>query len=243
MSNNKEKTTFYRFEFKYPIPRHMLGSLADDLLKIGCERDRPEYGVSSVYFESPTMVDYMDKLGGWLDRKKLRARIYHPDHDNLIWLEIKEKHDMMIWKRRVAITVHEWQLLNQSPHQAYEVIILRLNTKERRIFQSFMFFMHAQNRRPYVQIEYKRQAFMYYYAGGHVRITLDAELNAGHTTNFDKACTTKIDPTGAVVELKFTTHIPGPIARLLPHYHLIRSAYSKYADSIQELHRYIAISQ
>src|SRR3989338_10473193 len=110
-----------RFEFKYtldPLQEQALRSAVNRFMKPdpAAEKRGGSYRVTSLYFDTPQLMDYYDKSGGHLMRKKLRARIYEPSlrpETPEIWLEIKKKYDMSFQKTRCLISWDDWNNLRQ----------------------------------------------------------------------------------------------------------------------------------
>jgi hypothetical protein len=248
------QNSFFRFEFKYPIPDFFLERVEQDLLEIGFEQDdayhtQDFYYVSSVYFDTPQLADYFDKQGGFLQRRKVRARIYNQEIDYSnpgtpsIWLEIKEKYDMMIWKKRVCVTPAEWDKLLTSSQFAYHDIMPRLNEKEKTIFSKFIFLLEYQGRKPYVLVQYRRKAFSYGTSKEPIRITLDYNIAAEKNSLFCKVPSVDVSRKTAIIELKFRETLPWKVQYLLKKYNLKRDAYSKYSNSVDAVRRYIPLSR
>jgi len=248
------QNTFFRFEFKYPVPYSLIPSIESDFMNMGFEKDSPSlldgfYYVSSIYFDTPTLSDYSDKAGGFLNRKKVRARIYgqeiqqiNPDSPT-IWLEIKEKHDMMIHKRRVAITPAEWAGLLESRNFAYDKILSRLKNPEDSIFSEFVYLIACETRKPYVVVQYKRRAMHYYSEKKPVRVTLDYDIRAEKNSSFCKTPSEDVSHDMAIIELKFKGALPWPVKFVIDKYNLRRDAYSKYAHSVDTVRRLYPISR
>lgn len=247
--------TFFRFEFKYQIPAILIPSLENDLLAAHFVPDKANvkehsfYYVSSIYFDTPTLSDYFDKAAGLLNRKKIRIRIHErsmpieKQDDFKVWLEIKEKHDMMIWKRRVCITLAEFELFMSRSSLAYKKISERLSPLERANFSEFIFTVAYQNRRPYIVVQYKRRAFHYSSSKDHVRVTLDYNIRAGREDYFCANPSSDVSGNLAVMELKFKKELPASIKFIIHKYNLVRNAYSKYASSVDAVRRFYPINR
>ena len=245
--------TFLRFEFKYPVLRSLIGSIERDLLKMGFKKDEAIgsgedfYYVSTIYFDTPTLQDYHDKAAGLLERKKVRARTYARDisgggsDSGKIWLEIKEKHDMMISKKRVCVSRDELDMILLSPHLAYGTISPRLTPEERPIFSKFIFYLTSENRKPYVLVQYKRKAFQILAGSNRVRITLDYDILAEKRRSFCRHPSGKVSRDLAVMELKFSEKLPALVKFILDKYNLRRDVYSKYNNSIDVVRKFYPI--
>ncbi|MBI1888706.1 MAG: polyphosphate polymerase domain-containing protein [Candidatus Spechtbacteria bacterium] len=247
------QNTFSRFEFKYPIQDHLISRIEDDLLLLGFKRDvkfsSGQYTVSSVYFETPHLSDFFDKIGGILGRRKVRARIYGKEVNNTdrsrpsVSLEIKEKYDMMICKRRIWITPEEWETLLESPHAAYRKISSRRVGKERHVADDFIFLLASQQRKPFLLVQYERKAFELGASDNPIRITLDFDIFAKKTHLFSPHPNVAVSRKKAVMELKFKDRLPWQVKFLLTKYNLKRDAYSKYAASVDAVKKFYPISR
>jgi len=104
-----------RFEFKYildPVTANRAKSFVRRMMWLDPYAKERLYTVTSVYFDTPQLTDYYDKSGGFLIRKKLRARIYEHSLNSEtehIWLDIKKKYDMAFIKEHIKITRQDWE--------------------------------------------------------------------------------------------------------------------------------------
>lgn len=247
------QNTFSRFEFKYPIQDHLISRIEDDLLTLSFKKDTKfgsgQYTVSSIYFETPQLSDFFDKIGGILERRKVRARIYGKEISETdrsrpsVSLEIKEKYDMMIYKRRIWVTPEEWEALLTSPHAAYRKISSRIVGKERQMVNDFIFLLASQQRKPTILVQYQRKAFEFEKSKNPIRITLDFDIFAQKTRLFSPNPNVAVSRKKAVMELKFKDRLPWQVKFLLQKYNLKRDAYSKYAASIDAVRKFYPISR
>lgn len=247
------QNTFFRFEFKYPIQDYLISRIEDDLLTLGFKKDVKfspgQYTVSSIYFETPQLSDFFDKIGGELQRRKVRARIYGKEisaQDRSrpsVSLEIKEKYDMMITKRRIWITPEEWDLLLDSPRAAYRKASSRISGKEQQILADFIFLLASQQRKPYILVQYERKAFEFEKSESPIRITLDFNISAEKGCAFSPNPGVDVNRKGAVMELKFKGQLPWQVKFLLQKYGLKRDAYSKYVASIDAVRKFYPLSR
>ncbi len=235
---------FFRFEFKYVIPEALMKAIEADLLGFGMKRDAAgnHYTVNSLYFDNPFFSDYNDKSGGFLRRKKVRVRIYGESLNNLtdprVWLELKEKYDMRISKRRVAVSREDWKhfpaILKKS-HYSTDAF----TAQEKQVFGEFKFEMISGTRIPSVLVSYSRSAFTKTIAGQKVRITLDYGLKAARPSlDLEMRNVRKVMAGWAVLEVKYDRFLPAYITVLIQKYGLRREAYSKYAKGLETINRY-----
>ena len=95
----------FRHEYKYVIPYEEMLFLRTKLNKIlDIDQDYDGYMIRSLYFDSIDDIDYYDKLGGELNRKKIRMRIYEYT-GKLIKLEMKAKYDYHQLKESLIINL------------------------------------------------------------------------------------------------------------------------------------------
>lgn len=225
---------FFRFEFKYQILESQIKSLEHDLSALGMKHDdvMEQYTVSSLYFDNYELTDYNAKAGGFIKRIKIRARIYEEglsENTRVVWLEIKEKNDMTISKRRVSVTPHEWLLLSKALHPP-KSLCNRLEKHECRIMNEFIFHISSANRRPVLLVQYMRRPYTYKTAAGTLRITFDYNLHAASASKLSpQQGLTKVMPGKAVMEIKYNNFLPPFMKMIIEKYRLRRDAYSKYA--------------
>ena len=210
----------FRHEYKYVIPYGemlKLRSKLDEVLTL----DRGEaYLVRSIYFDSPDDVDYFDKQGGEMIRKKLRLRIYDLNSD-LAKLEIKGKYDYHQLKESLVINKKVAQnIINGN----YEDLLLMNNSLAKKIYTYFQ-----SGYRPKVIIEYFRAAYI---TNTTTRITFDYDIKKSN--DFAKFYTNDINyltitnPNDVVLEVKYDRFLEPYIAKILDKYTSRYQSVSKY---------------
>src|SRR6185295_18065814 len=109
---------FNRYEIKYLVPREVLDDLRDDLrrrLDIDGYSAGGGYGVWSLYYDTPQLRFYWEKIEGLRFRRKLRLRHYGSPHtltdDTPVYVEIKQRVNRVTQKRRIALPYREAQRL------------------------------------------------------------------------------------------------------------------------------------
>ena|SRR3989344_3359229 len=227
---------FRRYEFKYILDRNTAWAIRAMLFAHGMEHDpsakrhlSQNYAVTSLYFDSPTMGDYSDKAGGFLQRKKIRTRIYEPrltENTKEIWLEKKSKHEMLISKIRAPLT-----------HQEYARIIhgdFLETVKNHPVFLPLM----AQSMRPVAIVRYVREPLVYPHQQ-NLRITFDSHIETCKSRDLENQCFMQPVTRGeTIMEVKFSHALPYWFRKIQGEFHISRSAFSKYGRSIESLYRY-----
>lgn len=221
---------FYRFEFKYELEPSVAKSIEERLKRFGMKLDKhvldekQNYSVTSLYFDSSDLSDYYDKMGGFLERKKLRARIYEPHlkDSNTVWLEIKNKYDMKIHKKRFSLTREEWdQFLKRGASS------LPNNEIKWHFLSSAV--------KPSALVRYTRKPYIL----DGLRITFDSKIEACKKNDLDYTkTTTHVKNKGVVMEVKFSYLLPHWFKNIIREYNLRREAFSKYSNSIDAIHQH-----
>ena len=197
----------FRHEFKYVIPYDEMLRLRKKLDEV-LTLDRGEaYSVRSLYFDDPDDVDYYDKQGGEMIRKKVRLRIYNPS-DDYAKLEIKGKNDIHQLKESLVITK---KVAEEIISGNYEALLLMENDLAKRFYVYFQ-----SGYRPKVIIEYQRIAYI---TSTTTRITFDFEIKKSNDfENFfsdDINYYDLIDKKDVVLEVKFDRFLEPYLSKIL----------------------------
>lgn len=207
-------------------------SRVTDLFVRDAHDDGNGYLSHSVYFDSPDLTFFRQKINETPTRSKPRLRTYRLSLDTpprAIFLEFKHRELDIITKERTAITAdHAERLLRgDSVAPADDAIVERFAA-----LRECMSLMNC------VSILYHRTAFASVNQPG-LRITFDRRLQ--YSTSFDLTpplSTLKpIEPADrAIIELKFTGDLPARIINTAAELGLQPSTYSKYANGVQRAH-------
>ncbi|MBU2529568.1 MAG: polyphosphate polymerase domain-containing protein [Elusimicrobia bacterium] len=238
---NKKKIQyrFQRFEFKYYLSRRNIDAMYNILLNNHMVPDpflseKDYYMVSSLYFDSPTLKCYNEKISGIKHRAKLRLRTYDENFDYYenVFLEIKRKADAVIIKDRAKIDAG---LYYKSLNGAFQEEDLGNKTIE-----EFFMRQRAYSMVPLVLVKYKRKPLVSKF-DDNLRITFDYDLEAGQADSFSSHQTINpIFPAESVMEVKYNNSLPSWIHRIIQKYELSRQAVSKYCygiDTIKQHHQ------
>ncbi len=234
-----------RYELKYTLPvsmreailAHARGHIEPDphgeLLPFGTRG----YRVHSLYFDTPELSDYAERLERRQVRVRLRARTYgqlgerHP-----VFLEDKRKLDHWVVKQRVKICNSD-QLLATPGERPWAYWAERLTGKARYIADHFVRRVDGEGRVPVSIVHYMRESF----ADSRpeyreVRLTLDHALSATtQDLGLELRAPPDVDllpPDYMVVELKFGGTQPGWMRTLVRELGLVSEPLSKFALSV-----------
>lgn len=212
----------YRHEYKYIISYADMLALRKKLDKVlTVDRNEDGYLIRSMYFDSTDDDDYYDKLGGELNRKKVRLRIYEPN-SNYVKLEIKYKNDIHQLKKSIIIDkMTAIAIINEN----YDVL---LNYQDDTAKEAYLILRKGLYK-PKIIIEYQRIAYI---TGSTTRITFDFDIKSTNDIEcfFDEEInynnlTSKED---IVLEVKFDRFLEPYLSNILASYETRRESVSKY---------------
>ena len=189
------------------------------------------YPIYSVYADSPQLACFWEKIEGLKYRRKVRFRRYG-DSDQ-IWLEIKQRIDRTLQKRRIR-----WPLAQVE--QVFFQGELRedaIAEPDDRVLQEILFLWRHYDLRPTMGTSYQRQAW---FAANEsdLRITFDTRVQF-HPSDLRldaKAEPAKalIPPDQAILEVKYNHTVPLWLCRLLAEFDLQMIRMSKYCTAVDK---------
>lgn len=227
---------FRRLEFKYVVPTALLDLVIPTIYRYldadGYANKQGFYKVNSLYFDSPRLVCYQEKLDGILFRKKYRVRYY--DDKQKLFFEIKRKSGDTVFKDRVLLPkttrITQQSLVN---HQFLHHI------PEGKLKGELVNDYHQLRLKPKVLISYLRRPFVSKFSN-NLRITLDYDLKATKITNgefLNLNTNNYISPDLAVLEIKFNESLPAWVKHIIAAHNLQRDSFSKYASAVEKLYQ------
>lgn len=229
-----------RFEFKYLLDESTTRRVSDYINKIHLQKDTSQggtYTVTSLYFDTPDLNDYYDKLGGFMQRQKLRARVYSrffSDHAvKEIQLEVKKKNDARTFKDVGKITIQNWDEF----YKTFSVpALLRGAAAGDGELSRFLDLYIRKCYKPNVVVRYKRRAFVGIFLS-KFRLTLDSDIEACRAHRFgNHELMTPIFKGYTVMEVKFRKAMPWWFKDMVYRFGLERTVFSKYANSLAVIH-------
>lgn len=236
---DEKKPKNYRHEFKYILNESMAAIILKYVENLGLRKtsvNNGGYKVTSLYFDTPSLHDYYAKIGGFSHRKKLRARIYdakfHGGNDP-VWLEVKEKHDMNIFKRRASVPRIMWNdfIKDWSLHKSG---IAKHDT----LLNNFCSRFLREGYMPQIVIRYDRIVFEERFLS-EIRMTFDSNIEACKWRDYVyNGQYIPVKKGQTVLEIKFREALPWWFGDMVRRFHLSRSAFSKYTNSIDAVNRH-----
>ena len=225
--------TFNRFELKYLL--HY--TQARELMRaIGGHVDQDEnagrdgfYKISSLYYDSPDLTAYWEKLDGEKYRRKVRMRTYGETPDQA-FVEIKQRLNLTVQKRRCRLSIDD-------ATRAMHDVCRGIHPGEIDPIMDEVFVLGRRYRlRPTMIISYNRTAFFDRYKRD-LRITLDRNVRCRHISLDLRRDRTKglyaIPPSMLILEVKFNEAIPRWLCTSLNRLNLQVVRISKYCAGIE----------
>lgn len=222
-------TRFQREELKFFIDNHLVDIFVPELLNF-MNRDKYSqsgpYPIYSVYFDTIDWQAFYTKLDGNERRQKFRVRSYvaQPKPHDPVYLEIKEKQNGTVFKRRTNLDFKDAiTLATGAPIE-----------KDSPIIDEWRFALLRNSLRPKILNTYKRTAYHSEQFQG-LRITIDQDMRYAMTHELAYTTPTRIgfwSDRKSVIEVKFDRYVPAFVVELIRKYNLTRTPVSKYCDSV-----------
>jgi SPX domain protein involved in polyphosphate accumulation len=234
--------SFNRYEIKYLVDTADLQGLRDEL----SGRLSPDeyggtdggYGVWSLYYDTPQLRFYWEKVEGIRFRRKLRIRHYGDRHtlngDTPVYVEIKQRVNRVTQKRRVRL-----------PYDAAKALCDRRQLvdhepADRAFVEEVLGLAHRLNLRPVTITGYHRQAYLGRGAETGLRVTIDQRIR-GRDRDFDLAAEADnrliVPARRAIVEVKANERVPYWLTDLTAARNLSIVRVSKYCQSVEAFGR------
>src|SRR4051812_33184891 len=148
------------------------------------------YSVTSLYYDTPHFKAYWDKLDGHRNRRKIRVRVYGASNitpQTPAFLEIKQRIDMMMRKRRVLLPYVE--AIDFSSYADLGVERAEKGkVSDRDALHEVYYLYYTVQLRPVCVVTYDRLAFEGQEYAPDLRITLDFN-NRGRIHDLDLTST------------------------------------------------------
>jgi hypothetical protein len=223
-----------RFEIKYIVPTSKLDKLREMLKpfvrpdKYIIDRNRRSYTVRSVYFDTPDLLYYREKIEGVPYRLKLRIRTYNTRLQNSkVFFEIKRKHKVPMTKDRAA---YGMDTTMQFLREGYVDQTDLKHDPTRESTNKFLYHMHRDNLHPTVLVVYDREAYESVFDNS-VRITFDKRLRSTLVSDVEEIYAEDLISVMDgffILEVKYNKEYPEWMRLIVNSLDLRQQAASKY---------------
>jgi SPX domain protein involved in polyphosphate accumulation len=227
---------FNRFELKYLLTLEQ-AELFKDALKaylLPDEHNDGRYLLTSLYYDSPDLRCYWEKVDGVKFRRKLRIRLYdngEPVSDATpVFVEIKQRVDRVTQKRRAVLPYGEAiRLCNdrEIPEHAPE---------DKAVIDEIYAFTWQYNLQPTTIVRYEREALVGSDYDLGLRVTFDTSLSfqTQPLRLHEQPNSLPMLPANqTVMEIKVNERIPYWLTELIAAHNLRMVRVSKYCRSIE----------
>lgn len=237
---NTMKAFTNRYELKYLIPWSTYIQIRKELVHVfKCDPSAGSsgsYDVISLYYDTPALDFFWQKIDGEEERVKLRLRTYVHDSSHKkqpVFLEIKRKKNQNIFKKRILLKTESTDHFFEQPwNNAYTKESTALAEETQKEMESLGTLLHLQ---PTLLISYKREPFVNR-DNLNSRVTFDTNIryrsaNFSLTKNpMDKHV---LSPSHVIMEIKYTDYFPRWLLSLLHKYNCEARTFSKYCIGIE----------
>ncbi|MGK2865501.1 MAG: polyphosphate polymerase domain-containing protein [Mycobacterium sp.] len=229
--------SFNRYEIKYLLDELSIPALREELAaRMSADPFSPRggYPVTSLYYDTPDLRFYWEKIEGLRFRRKLRLRLYGAPvectDDTPVQIEIKQRVNRVTQKRRMALPYGQARLwLDRRENIACQ-------DHERAFVNEVTTLIGNLDLRPVVTTGYLREAFVGRDADLGLRVTIDHKVH-GRDRDFSFASGAEnrytIPPKLAIVEIKANERVPYWVTDLAARSEMSVVRVSKYCQSVQ----------
>jgi len=229
---------FNRYELKYLVPVEQAAHIRDEL---GERMDRDlhspvgGYGVWSLYYDTPQLRFYWEKIEGLKFRRKLRIRHYG-DLDGVtdespVCVEIKQRVNRVTQKRRITLPYATARKLCDERE------LIDHSAKENAFVNEVLELVVRLNLQPTAITGYQREALVGRDQDTGLRVTFDRRIR-GRDRDFHFGTPNPenrfiIPPRMSVMEIKVNERTPYWITDLAAKRNLSLVRISKYVQSVE----------
>ncbi len=231
--------TFNRFELKYMLTTRQAQVVRMDLLKYLSPDENGDdggaYGVASLYFDSPDLRCYREKIDGIRFRRKMRIRQYQAGtslmQDSPVFVEVKQRLNRVTQKRRLCLPFRDALDLCLRGHAR------QFSTIENPVEAEILSMCYWYDLQPASVVMYNRQALVGSDLDIGLRVTFDRDLRY-RTDDLDLANKAQtgyflFPPDSVIMEIKVNERVPYWLTELTAKHNLNLVRVSKYCQSIE----------
>jgi len=225
---------FRRYEKKYLITQEQAAVICDVMSKHIMPDRFNEYIVQNLYFDTANWESVRASIEKPIYKDKLRLRCYGElQSDDDVFLELKKKHKSVVYKRRIAVSAHDFQ--SNSVRE-----IASKDTSQ--IAHELKFFLDVHPVFERMLVSYKRTAFAGIEDRG-LRVTFDEDVRyRQNNLGFSQPRDGNTILPGGIVVMEIKTHgaMPLELTRLFSEMGVFPVSFSKYGTCyIRSLERMV----
>lgn len=233
---------FNRYEIKYLVDRSLIDELRIEFrrrLDLDEHTTRGGYAVWSLYYDTPSLRFYWEKIEGLRFRRKLRLRLYGEQaaagDDTPVFVEIKQRVNRVTQKRRVLVPYGEARTLCDRRQ------MIDYDPSGIAFLEEVLGLVDGLDLRPVALTGYRREAYVGRDADVGLRVTLDHRIRGrDRDLRLDAEAAENryiIPPRMAVLEVKANDRVPSWLTDLTARHNLSVIRVSKYCQSVETFGR------
>lgn len=233
-----------RFELKYITRWDTYERLVQQLRPFavldGRVNSSDRYSIISLYYDSPDLRFYWDKIDGLAMRNKVRVRQYGGrSSQEEVFVEIKRKLYFSVKKLRVRSTLAEAYNMLESPFGRQQEALAGQEMKLSNVQSSIIFLRDLHSLRPQVIISYDRQPYVGIYEN-RMRITFDLNIRCrSENLRIEDGPWGDyiLSPEFVLMEIKLDGKMPEWMPSLIAEHNLEPIRFSKYCLGLERSRR------
>ncbi len=231
---------FNRYELKYIVTVAKVDQIIDDLLSMtqpDKHGGREGYPIVSLYYDSPGLDFFWDKIEGIKFRRKVRIRIYPRsaaeggiEAVDTGMVEIKQRINRTVQKRRLALPLAEAEQLCDGTFERDD-----LDPMDQQVASEVQYIVQAMHLAPTCITAYRRQAFEGGLYDAGLRVTFDTMVSCrthGLKVNLAAENHFILPPDWSIMEVKVNDAIPDWMTSLLARHGCRLQRVSKYCAGL-----------
>lgn len=199
-----------------------------------------KYDIISIYYDTPVLDFFWQKLDGEKERVKVRMRTYkHPHQDPTkqdFFLELKKKRNNNVFKRRILL---KEELIKEALQYPFldKIFIKELDDSSEDALKEIEYLRSVVTLKPTVVITYTREPFVSK-DNMNVRITFDSNVRC-RDNNFsftvEKTDKRVLSSNHIIMEIKYTDYFPLWLVHLIQKYQCHAQTFSKYCVGMEHV--------
>jgi hypothetical protein len=232
-----------RFEHKFLVPDSVAVALRDAMMPfLELDEHMPGgpsrgYAVYSLYLDSPGLDLYRHTRTRLRTRIKLRVRYYDNDPAGPAFVEIKEKRENQVLKRRYQTSKSFIETMLRDP-QAEPVAHALGNGARGTALEEFCTRRQSLGASPKLYVAYDREAYNSK-TEPKVRVTFDRRIKANPCGAANRLAVipygTNVGGVNVLVEFKYAGEEPEWLTNVIRDFRLRRASFSKFAECMDVL--------
>jgi len=227
---------FNRYELKYIVRIDEVDRIIADLESLTQPDDHggsEGYRVVSLYYDSPGLDFFWDKIEGIKFRRKVRLRIYPGEDIEVVkegMVEIKQRVNRTVQKRRLKLPLHEAEQLCTGSFERED-----LDPLDRQVASEVQYIVQAMHLAPTCITAYRRRAFVGGLYDAGLRITFDINVSCrvhGLKVSQNAQNHLFLPNDWSIMEVKVNDAVPDWVTSLLARHGCQLRRVSKYCAGL-----------